>query len=47
MLYKNHVTNNEEAFTYEERHSFDKSLLSELSSFNFIRSPVGRCFRLF
>ena len=44
ILFKNHVTNSEKAFIYEERHSIDKSLSSEVSSSSSLRSPIDRCF---
>ena len=39
------VTDSEEAFIYENRLSIEKSLFSEVSSSNFLRSPVDRCFK--
>ena len=45
ILLKNHVTNIEEAFIYQERHSIGKSLFDELSSSSSLRSPIDRCFR--
>ena len=39
------VTDSEEAFIYENRLSIEKSLFSEVSSSNSLRSPVDRCFK--
>ena len=44
ILLKNHVTNIEEAFIYQERHSIGKSLIGELSLSSSLRSPIDRCF---
>ena len=42
VLSKNHDSNRGEAFLYEERHSLDKGLFSEVSSSSFLRSPIDR-----
>ena len=42
IVFINHVKNNEKAFIYEERHSIDESLFSEVSSFSSLRSPADR-----
>ena len=44
-LFKNHVTNNEEAFVYDERNNIGKSLFSEVSSLHSLRCPINKCFR--
>ena len=44
-LFKNHVTNNEEAFVYDERNNIGKSLFSEVSSLHSLRCPIDKCFR--
>ena len=43
--FKNHVTNNEEAFIYDERNNIGKSLFSEVSSLHSLRCPIDKCFR--
>ena len=40
ILLKNDVINSEETFIYEERHSIDKSLFSEVSSSSSLKSPI-------
>ena len=45
IFFKNHVTYNEEAFTYEERNSNGKSLFSEVSSLGSLRSQIDRSFK--
>ena len=45
ILFKNHVTNSEDAFIYEKRYSIDKSFFSKVSSSSSLRSPIDRCFR--
>ena len=42
---KNQVTNSEEAFIYDKRQSFGKSLFSEIFLFSSFRSPIHRCFK--
>lgn len=45
ILLKNHVTNIEEAFIYQERYSIGKSLIGELSLSSSLRSPIDRCLK--
>ena len=45
IVLKNHVTNNKEAFIYEEIHSIDKSFFSNISFFSYYESPIDRCLR--
>ena len=42
IVFKSQVKNNKEAFIYEERHSIEKILFSEVSSFSSLRSPADR-----
>ena len=44
-MVKNHATNNEKEFVYEERHSIDKGFINEESSSSSLRSLKNRCFR--
>ena len=45
ILFKNHLTNGEEAVIDEERHSIGKSLFSEVSFCRSPRSSINKCFR--
>ena len=40
ILFKNQVTNSEEAFIYGKRHRIDKSLFNEVSSSISLGSPI-------
>ena len=44
-LFKDQVTDSEEAFINEKRHSIQESLFNEVSLFSSLRSPIVRCFR--
>ena len=41
-MLKNYITNSEEAFIYEGKHSTDKSLFSEISFSHYIRRPIDK-----
>ena len=41
-MLKNYITNGEEAFIYEGKHSTDKSLFSEISFSYYIRRPIDK-----